>query len=109
MAGNPTTTPDDTPGVADQADAMRYVAQNLFPLKGPHKPMHTQAEVAVQQDLAAIDQSTPEGKLKYQEMLKQAEKSSEHVNQMKAEIQKLVGDGPVSINAGKKGGFFYTS
>jgi len=37
-AGNPSLIPDDTPGVADSADAMRYVGQNMFPIRGPQKP-----------------------------------------------------------------------
>lgn len=35
--GNPTLVPDDTAGTSDQADAMRYVAQNLFPVRGTQK------------------------------------------------------------------------
>ena len=37
-AGNPSLIPDDTPGIADSADAMRYVGQNLFPIRGTQKP-----------------------------------------------------------------------
>jgi hypothetical protein len=32
-AGNVTTTPDDTIGVADRADALRYIGQNVFDSK----------------------------------------------------------------------------
>lgn len=83
--GNPTLVPDDTPGVADQADAMRYVAQNLFPVRGTQKVMSawTDAERAVQ-------------------------KANQSDNElMQQEIAKRVGPEGVTISNGKKGGFFF--
>lgn len=35
--GNPSGQPDDEPGIADICDAARYIAQNLFPIKGPFR------------------------------------------------------------------------
>ena len=49
--GEPTQDPDDTPGVADSGDALRYAAQNLFQAKGknnlivPEAPPLTQEEI----------------------------------------------------------------
>lgn len=85
--GNPTLVPDDTPGVADPADAMRYVAQNLFPIKGPHRPMATVTE---------------EGQLKRAAMTAAEE-------QMKQEIASRIEGGSSSTggSSGKKGGFFW--
>jgi hypothetical protein len=84
-AGNPTLEPDDTPGVADQADAMRYVGQNLFPIKGPQKPQMV----------------TPE---------ENAQKSSNPAAeaQMKAEITNRLGGDGLSGGNGKKGGFHWS-
>lgn len=84
--GNPTTTPDDTPGVADQADAMRYVAQNLFPVKGPQKPNVIWTE----------GQQSPNNN-----------PNPTTNEQMMNEISKRVGPGEVSVGKGKKGGFFF--
>jgi hypothetical protein len=36
--GNVTTEPDDTRGVADICDTLRYIGQNLFPVRGDQKP-----------------------------------------------------------------------
>lgn len=102
-AGNPTLIPDDTPGVADQADAMRYVGQVMFPVKGPQKPMveYTDAQGK------PLDRNTPEGEAAYQEALKKAEQASIHGNQMRAELSKLLGPGEIKISSGKKGGFHF--
>jgi hypothetical protein len=83
--GNPTLEPDDTPGVSDQADAMRYVAQNLFPIKGPQRPQMV----------------TPE---------EQGQRSSNPAAeaQMKAEIASRLGGGKHSGGTGKKGGFSWS-
>lgn len=83
--GNPTLTPDDAPGVADQADAMRYVGQNLFPVKGHQKP----SMVTTEQERSKSYNPTAE-------------------QQMREEIAKRVGDGPTSGGNGKKGGFFFS-
>lgn len=82
-AGNPTLTPDDTPGVADQADAMRYVGQNLFPVKGDRKPHMV----------------TPDGKTEQQT-------NPTSNQQMMDEIAKRLGGGQNSGGTrGGKGGF----
>jgi hypothetical protein len=96
--GNPTLNPDDTPGVADQADAMRYVGQNLFPVKGSQKP-----EVVWLDDKGqAIDPNSPEAK-------ERARIASEHQNQMLNEISNRLGGEPaVGGTLGKKGGFFWS-
>lgn len=105
-AGNPTLDPDDDAGISDQADAMRYVAQNLFPLKGPQKPVHT----VTGEDIAShIDQSTPEGKLKAMELMEQAQRRSIHENQMREELAKLTNGGGNEVQGtGKRGGFFWS-
>lgn len=103
-AGNPTLVPDDTPGVADQADAIRYVGQNLFPLKGPQKPMVEYTD----QHGKVIDRSTPEGLAAYEEAKAKAEAASQHGKQLQAEMARLLGDAPVSGGTGKKGGFHWS-
>jgi hypothetical protein len=96
--GNPTLEPDDTPGVADQADAMRYVGQNLFPVKGPQKPMHGEVGGVP----TNVDPNSPEAR-------ERARVASLHTNQMRDEISKrLVGEQP-TITTGRKGGFYYSS
>lgn len=44
--GNATSEPQDERGIADICDTLRYIAQNLFPLKGPHKASMTMSERA---------------------------------------------------------------
>jgi hypothetical protein len=83
--GNPTLEPDDTPGTSDQADAMRYVAQNLFPIKGSQKP-HT-----AWTDEQKNKSYNPTGE-----------------QQMRDEVAKRISDGPVSGGTGKRGGFHYS-
>jgi hypothetical protein len=94
----PTLEPDDTPGVADQADAMRYVGQCLFPVKGPQKPLVEQ----VGPDGKIVDPNTPEAR-------SAAEKASQHQQQMKDEISRRLGGEQPTIGNGRKGGFFYSS
>lgn len=36
--GNPTMTPDDDRGIADICDAIRYIGQNKWPVKGTQRP-----------------------------------------------------------------------
>jgi hypothetical protein len=86
--GNPTLEPDDTPGVADQADAMRYVAQNMFPVKGTQK----------------VNQAWTDGYVNSPNSLPNP--SAEQ--QMKEEIYKRIGEAPIGITSGKKGGFHFT-
>lgn len=95
--GNPTLIPDDTPGTSDQADAMRYVGQNMFPLRGPQKPEF----VMTGPDGQPIDGSTPEGKLEMQ-------KRMQHSQQMKNELADLIKDGEFQGGNGKRGGFFWS-
>lgn len=83
--GNPTIIPDDTPGVSDQADAMRYVGQNLFPIKGTQKPAATWTEA---QNL--VNNSNPTA-----------------TEQMRQEVASRVAQGVAKGGTGKKGGFFW--
>jgi hypothetical protein len=83
--GNPTLVPDDTPGVADEADAMRYVGQNLFPVRGSQRPDFVVPEE--QQD---------------------ARQNPTAYQQMREEVAKRVGTGAVSGGTGKKGGFHWS-
>jgi hypothetical protein len=95
--GNPTLEPDDTPGVADQTDAIRYVGQNLFPIKGSQRPEVVWLDNKGQQ----IDPNSPEAK-------ERARIASIHANQMRGEISnRLNGEQPVQ-GTGKKGGFFWS-
>lgn len=85
--GNPTLVPDDDPGSADQADAIRYIGQNLFPVKGPQ-----QMAVAM-----AGGQQEP------------VNKNSTHTEQMMNEIATRVQGGTAfKGGTGKKGGFSYS-
>lgn len=43
--GNLTTEPDDEKGVADICDSARYIAQNIFPVRGSQKPEVSWSEV----------------------------------------------------------------
>lgn len=95
--GNVTLSPDDTRGIADICDTLRYIGQNLFPVRGPQKPEHAWIDVNGQK----VDYTDPQQRAI-------AEAASLHGNQMKAEIAKILGDGgSVNINTGKKGGFFF--
>ena len=86
--GNPTMSPDDTPGIADQADAMRYIAQNMFPVKGTQKPLAVWPE-------------------------KEGDKPKDTASEtlMKEELARLTagsGSAVNTINSGKKGGFYWS-
>lgn len=83
--GNPTLVPDDTPGVSDQADAMRYVGQNLFPVKGPQKPQVTSTD--------------DQGRQTYNPTGEQ---------QMRDEITKRTSGTAVQGGTGRKGGFHWS-
>jgi hypothetical protein len=94
---NPTLVPDDTPGVADQADSIRYVGQNLFPVRGPQK-----VEAVWLDDKGnPIDPNSPEAREK-------ARVASLHNNQMRGEITNRLGGEAVTTGTGKKGGFFWS-
>lgn len=84
-AGKPSLIPDDTAGVSDQADAMRYVAQNLFPLKGPQKPIAewSEAELAKAKNPTAAEQMQQEI------------------------INRVEGGAGVTQGSGRKGGFYF--
>lgn len=103
--GNVTPKPDDEPGIADICDALRYIGQNLFPVKGPQKPTHVWTREA---PLVHIDRSTPEGEQSYQVALKQAEKESEYGRQLQSEMHKLIRPDEAVVTTGKKGGFHFS-
>lgn len=103
--GNSTSKPDDEPGIADICDALRYVGQNLFPVKGPQKPS---AVWSGREAVAAIDRSTPEGERQYLEELEYAKKQAEYGSQLQQEITNRIGEGPITISTGKKGGFTFS-
>lgn len=96
--GNTTLNPDDTTGIADICDTLRYIGQNLFPVKGYQKPEHVWIDSAG----TPLDPNDPEAR-------KKAEVASVHQNQMINEIAKLVGPADAVISTNKKGGFFFTS
>jgi intein/homing endonuclease len=83
--GNLTMEPDDERGIADICDALRYIGQNLFPVKGPYKPM----SVMTEEDKTGNSQSV------------------EDTERMKDEIAKRLGPGDYRGGTGKKGGFFW--
>jgi hypothetical protein len=83
--GNPTPQPDDEPGVADACDALRYIFQNKWPVKGPQKPGVSWTET----EKFNISQDP------------------QNTNQMKNEILKRIGPGGLTISNGKKGGFHF--
>jgi hypothetical protein len=84
--GNPTGQPDDEPGIADICDAIRYLAQNLFPIKGSFR-------------LKAV-QSGHEDPQSYNPTPNE---------QMQDELNRRVVSGNGSFEGGtkKKGGFFW--
>lgn len=96
-AGNPTAKPDDEPQVADICDALRYIGQNLFPVKGPQKPIYT----VTGPDGNVIDGNTEEGK-------KEIEKQTANTQLMKQEIAKRVGAGEAKGGSGRRGGFHFS-
>lgn len=83
--GNVTPKPDDEPGIADIADSLRYIGQNLFPVRGPYKP----AAVWTEENKPVSSNPTAE-------------------QQMREEISKLVMEGPLEISTKKKGGFHFS-
>lgn len=86
--GQVTATPDDTPGVADIADSLRYLGQNMFPLSGPQRPNITAIDPSIAANIPEEQRHT----LEQHEM-------------MKKELAKAIG-GPTSTGStGKRGGF----
>jgi hypothetical protein len=95
--GNVTLNPDDTRGIADICDSLRYIGQNLFPIRGPRKPEHTWIDI----NGKPIDPNDPEARAK-------ALAASNNEAQMRAELARILGDGgSISMGTGKKGGFFF--
>jgi hypothetical protein len=87
--GNPTPKPDDEPGIADICDALRYIGQNLFPVKGPFKPTHVFTD-----NPSYTDRDT---------------ENPENINIMKREIDKLTVNSEVLKGGnGRKGGFWWS-
>lgn len=103
--GNVTLNPDDARGIADICDTLRYIGQNLFPVRGPQKPGVAWLDEKGQ----PIDPETPEGKARLKEAMDAAERASLHENQMKNEIAKHLGVASISGSTKKKGGFFWNT
>jgi hypothetical protein len=83
--GNVTMKPDDEQGVADICDALRYIGQNLWPVKGPYKPM-----TALSEEMSPEQKANPEAE-----------------EQMRGEIAKRLGEGEYRGGTGRKGGMFW--
>lgn len=96
-AGNPTAKPDDEPQVADICDALRYIGQNLFPVKGPQKPLYAQSGP----DGKPLDGSTEEGR-------RQLASQQANTELMRDEIAKRIQSEPTRGGSGKKGGFHFS-
>lgn len=89
--GNVTSNPDNDPGIADIADSLRYLGQNMFPLSGPKRP-----------DISMID---PSEATRIPEDQKHTPEQHEI---MAKELAKAIG-GPVSKGgSGKRGGFHFS-
>jgi hypothetical protein len=87
--GNVTADPDDVRGVADICDSLRYIGQNLFPVKGPQKPEVSWTDVSL----------NPAGDLK---------ENPTHREQMKQEVRERLGEkNEFKGGTGKKGGFHW--
>ena len=85
--GQVTATPDDTPGIADICDSLRYLGQNMFPLSGPQT-----------QNITAMDPSI-------QSIPQEQKHTQEQHEVMKKELERAIGK-PISIGStGKRGGF----
>lgn len=96
-AGNPTAKPDDEIQVADICDSLRYIGQNLFPVKGPQKPIYQ----ITGDDGKPLDGNTEEGK-------KEIERQMANSQLMMNEISKRVEGTPVTGGSGRKGGFHFS-
>jgi hypothetical protein len=88
--GQVTSTPDDTPGVADICDSLRYLGQNMFPLSGPQRP-----------NISVIDPSISAN------IPPEQKHTQEQHELMKQELSKAIGGGPVQGGTGKRGGFHF--
>lgn len=96
--GNVTLVPDDTRGIADICDTLRYIGQNLFPVKGTQRP----ETVWLDSTGKPIDPNDPEARRK-------AAVASQHSEQMKQKISELLGGQAVGSTVSKKGGFFFSA
>lgn len=86
--GNLTLEPDDERGIADLCDALRYIGQNMFPVRGTQKP-----EVAWTNGGVNANSKNP---------------NPTHEDEMKQEIlNRIVDSGEVKGGTGKRGGFHY--
>lgn len=85
--GNITTEPDDERGIADLCDALRYLAQNKFPIKGTQRPSASWAE---EQAMNQLQNPTV-------------------TEQMKQEIASRIADagGNLTNSTSRKGGFHW--
>jgi hypothetical protein len=85
--GNITTEPDDERGIADLCDALRYLAQNKFPIKGTQRPSASWAEEQAMEQL----------------------QNPNVTQQMKQEIASRVTDagGNLTNTTSRKGGFHW--
>ena len=95
--GNVTQAPDDERGIADICDTLRYIGQNLFPVRGPQKP----ATVWTDRQGKVLDPESPEAK-------ELARKNSQHEAQMIQEIQNRVGPEEAVVVTSKKGSFHFS-
>lgn len=89
--GQVTSTPDDTPGIADICDSLRYLGQNMFPVSGPQRP-----------NISMMDPSTPNP-------IPEAQRHTQEQHEMmQKELAKAIG-GPVAKGGtGKRGGFHWS-
>lgn len=83
--GNLTMTPDDDRGIADICDTLRYIGQNLFPVRGTQKPMSVMSEY--------VDPANNPNPTANQQMMQ--------------EIAKRIGPEEFQGGDGKKGGFHW--
>lgn len=89
--GNVTEKPDDTPGVADICDSLRYLGQNMFPISGPQRP-----------NIATMDPSIAANIPKEQQF------SQEQHELMKKELDKALGGTATKQGGtGKRGSFHF--
>jgi hypothetical protein len=88
--GQVTMTPDDSPGIADICDTLRYIAQNMFPISGPQRPNVVSAIMG--------NGAIPE---------EQAPTADQH-EMMKKELAKAIGGPQSTGSAGKRGGFHWS-
>lgn len=90
--GNPTRNPDDEPGIADICDSLRYIAQNVFPVRGTRRPGITSASP---QDHSAI-------------IPKDLQYEGHQNSVMRQELAKAIGAPVVTGGSAKRGGFRFT-